>query len=137
MNLTRIKQILIAEEGIELDPYKCPAGKLTIGVGHNLERGITKRMAMFILEEDIKECIQDLQLKLFPVQFPHFPIGVQTALINCRFVLGPKRFRGFEKMIAAVRVWEWPNMVKELRDSRWYRKYPSRVEKIIKEIEND
>jgi len=46
--LDRLKEKLISEEGMELMPYHCPkvgedaGGKLSIGVGRNLEeRGIT------------------------------------------------------------------------------------------------
>ena len=33
-------------EGLSLKPYRCPAGKLTIGYGHNLEaNGISEEIA--------------------------------------------------------------------------------------------
>jgi len=37
MNLERIKKRLIESEGLVLEPYDCPAGYLTIGVGRNLQ----------------------------------------------------------------------------------------------------
>lgn len=41
---------LIKHEGLRLKPYRCPAGKLTIGIGRNLEdKGITEKEAVMLL----------------------------------------------------------------------------------------
>jgi len=37
MNIERIKKRLIESEGMVLEPYDCPEGYLTIGVGRNLQ----------------------------------------------------------------------------------------------------
>ncbi len=43
INRARLEKQLRADEGERLKPYRCTAGKLTIGVGRNLDdRGITK-----------------------------------------------------------------------------------------------
>ncbi len=36
MLLDLIKEQLVRHEGLRLRPYRCPAGKLTIGYGRNL-----------------------------------------------------------------------------------------------------
>ena len=51
----RLKDMLIRHEGLKLKPYLCTAGKLTIGVGRNIQdRGITYQEAMMLLENDIR-----------------------------------------------------------------------------------
>ena len=51
----KIADQLIRHEGLRLKPYHCPAGKLTIGVGRNLEdKGITEKEAILLLEYDEK-----------------------------------------------------------------------------------
>ena len=51
---TRLTKQLIIHEGLKLEPYQCTAGKLTIGVGRNLDDvGITKEEATYMLENDI------------------------------------------------------------------------------------
>ena len=35
--LERIKAQLVRHEGLRLKPYRCTAGKLTIGIGRNLD----------------------------------------------------------------------------------------------------
>jgi lysozyme len=63
--MNRFKENMIRQltthEGLRLKPYLCPAGKLTIGIGRNLEgKGITKQEAIMLLEYDIQECLDDL-----------------------------------------------------------------------------
>lgn len=37
MTFTLFEKMFILDEGLSLTPYKCPAGKLTVGIGHNLK----------------------------------------------------------------------------------------------------
>ena len=46
------------DEGVKLNPYKCTAGKLTIGVGRNLDDvGITEEESDMLLKNDL--CVHD------------------------------------------------------------------------------
>jgi len=57
-----IEKQLIDHEGMEKKVYRCPAGKLTVGIGRNLEdKGITEEEALFLLRNDIAECEDDLR----------------------------------------------------------------------------
>ena len=57
----RIKAQLVRHEGLRLKPYRCTAGKLTIGIGRNLDDcGISQKEAYAMLERDILECEQRL-----------------------------------------------------------------------------
>ena len=56
-----IKDFIIKHEGLKLKPYICPAGKITIGVGRNIEdNGISEDEAMYLLNNDIKRCKTEL-----------------------------------------------------------------------------
>lgn len=60
-DLDALRRDLIRDEGLRLKPYRCAAGKLTIGVGRNLDdKGITSDEAMALLDDDITECLTDL-----------------------------------------------------------------------------
>ena len=49
-----LKDLIIKHEGLRLFPYRCSAGKLSIGVGRNLDDvGITRDEAEFMLDGDI------------------------------------------------------------------------------------
>ena len=56
-----IKEMLIKNEGLALQVYKCKNDFLTLGVGRNLDaNGISEDEAMYLLENDIKRVIDNL-----------------------------------------------------------------------------
>lgn len=115
----KLTEQLINHEGLRLKPYHCPAGKLTIGIGRNLEdKGISEKEAAMLLENDIEECVQDLEA-IFQ-GFDLLPESVHLVLVDMRFNLGPGRFRHFKKMIAAVINHDFTKAAAEMKDSRWY-----------------
>ena len=126
---------LTKHEGLRLKPYHCPAGKLTIGIGRNLEdKGITEKEAVMLLENDIHECIEDL--KTIFQGFDLLPEPARRVLVDMRFNLGPNRFRHFKKMIAAVKDQDFGKAAAEMKDSRWYRQVGRRAETLVNMMTN-
>jgi len=122
---------LIKHEGLKLKPYHCPAGKLTIGVGRNLEdKGISQKEAVFLLKNDIDECVADLE-GLFKEKFDSFPEKVKMVLIDMRFNLCATGFRSFRKMIKAVEESDFDKASKEMKDSNWYSQVGKRAETLV------
>jgi len=135
MTLKKIKDQLIFHEGLRLKPYHCSAGKLTIGIGRNLEdKGITEKEALMLLENDIQECIKDL--KTIFTEFDMLPESVQSVLVDMRFNLGHKGFRKFKNMIKAVRQQDFNQAAAEMKDSRWYYQVGKRAERLTKMMED-
>ena len=125
-----IKEFLIKHEGLRLKPYTCPAGKLTIGVGRNIEdNGISEDEAMILLENDIKRCEAEL-VDVF-TEFYTYPENVQIALIDMIFNLGKPRFLKFKKMIQAIKDKDFLKASKEARNSRWCGQVGSRCDDIV------
>lgn len=121
MDIKKIKELIINHEGLELKPYMCTAGKLTIGVGRNIEDvGISENEAMFMLDNDIKTCIKDM-VKLFPGWY-QLSENQQIVLIDMRFNLGPSRFKKFKKMITAINAKDFDLAAREMMNSLWYKK---------------
>ena len=114
------KKLLIEHEGFSEFPYRCSAGKLTIGFGRNLEdKGVSYDEAIELLENDILECVHDL-IEIFEEwRWNDFSDRRQAALIDMRLNLGPKGFRSFKKMIAAIRAGDWVLAAREALNSRW------------------
>jgi lysozyme len=134
MDYKTIKNQLVEHEGLRLKPYKCTAGKLPIGVGRNIEDvGISKSEAMQMLDNDITMCVHDLE-SVF-VNFYSLPENIQHVLINMRFQLGPKRFRGFRMMISAVKDEDWQEMVRQMKDSAWYGQTTNRANDLIRMVQ--
>jgi lysozyme len=120
MNIDDLKQQLIRHEGLELLPYKCTAGKLTIGVGRNIEdRGISYDEAMFLLENDLILYTAELE-KSFPVVKDLNDVRVLT-LLNMAFNLGITKLRQFKMMWAAIEDNDFEAASQEMLNSKWAR----------------
>jgi len=132
MNKDRLKNNLIREEGLRLKPYKCTAGKLTIGVGRNIEdRGISEATANQMLDEDIAICIAELELHI-----PHFndhPSAVQETLVDLCFNLGISRLKKFKKTLGYIeeglQTRNYTKAAVELMDSEYARQLPARAKR--------
>lgn len=104
-------------ESLELKPYKCTSGKLTIGVGRNLEDiGITEEEAELLLLNDIGRVKQELEndqwyMDLDPVR--------KAVIENMSFNLGYPTLKKFQNMIASISEGDFETASKEMLDSRW------------------
>ncbi|WP_457571307.1 glycoside hydrolase family protein [Desulfovulcanus sp.] len=135
MNIQKTKELLILHEGKRNKPYTCPAGKLTIGVGRNLEDvGLRDEEIEYLLDNDIKECVADLK-RIFP-DFDEIDDARQAVLIDMRFNLGPGGFRSFKNFIRAVRNKHWDLAVHEMRDSIWYKQVGQRAVRLCNMMES-
>jgi lysozyme len=116
--LNLLRADLKRDEGIRLKPYKCSAGKLTIGVGRNIEdRGITEEESEVLLNTDIALCILDLQ-KNFK-WYEKLDFIRQNAMINMCFNLGITRLLGFKKFINSMEVSDYSSAGFNMMDSKW------------------
>ena len=114
--------MLIEDEGLRLKPYRCPAGKLTIGVGRNLDDvGISQEEAMLLLDNDLNACRADLRSLFGGDLWDTMAVARRAAFTNMRFNLGPAGFRNFAGMIAAARAGQWSRVSAEALDSKWAR----------------
>jgi len=131
-----IEDMLIRHENIKFKPYKCSAGKLTIGVGRNLDdKGINQDEAMYLLHNDIDETERDLANNIFKGRFYEFPKSIQLVLLNMRFQLGYSGFRGFKKMIQAFKDRDYEEAIVQMKDSTWHNKQvPNRAKDLIKMV---
>ncbi len=136
--MERLREMLIRHEGLRLKPYKDSVGKLTIGVGRNLEDvGISEDEALYLLENDIRRaketairCCEEHE-----VAFESLPEDAQLVLINMAFNLGYRLTR-FRKMFAALRERDWEKVAFEMLDSKWARQVKSRAEELAELIRN-
>ena len=112
------KESLKKHEGYRQFSYLCTAGKVTVAYGRNLQdKGISEPEAMYLLENDIVECIQDLSalLKCWNTLSEY----QQAALIDLRFNLGATGFRTFKKTIAALEAGDFQEAALQIMNSRY------------------
>ena len=130
---TKYKQMTKDFEGLELKAYKCPAGKLTIGYGRNLEDvGITEQEANMLFEHDFATAEANARVLLTSigknwVKFPEQRLYVLTDMI---FNLGYNGVLKFKKMLAAIKVDDYNTAAKEMLNSDWARQVGSRATKL-------
>ena len=110
----RIKQ----HEGFRTFPYKCPAGKLSIGYGRNLEDcGIREQEAEIMLMNDLTQATLQLYNECpFVAKMDNTR---KNVLIEMVYNMGINRFKGFKKMLVACQNGEWDKAADEMLNSKW------------------
>jgi len=147
---------LIRDEGLRLKPYRCTAGKLTIGVGRNLddkglsieekkylgihpgempwrkvEDGITYAEAMYLLINDIFEV--ERQARTLP-WYGGLCDARKLAVLNLIFNLGFKKFLTFKITIGHLAAGRWDNAAAALEKSLWYKQVGDRAKRVVRLI---
>ena len=129
------RDLIIRHEGLRLMPYKDTVGKLTIGVGRNLDdMGISPDEAMLMLDNDIARAYD--YLEKYP-WFTGLAEGRKAACINLMFNLGQTRFAGFKKFIAAMAAKNYVLAGDELKSSKWHGQVKIRGPEIVNLIVNE
>lgn len=122
---------LMRDEGFRRKPYRCTAGKLTIGYGTNLDEGITDDEAMFLLESRVDVAIVDCQ-RTFP-WFSGLDPARQGVLVQMRYQLGLPRLLGFRRMLEAIARKDFAAAATQMLDSKWARSdSPSRAQRLAR-----
>lgn len=87
----QIRADLERHEGRKSKLYRCTAGKITVGVGWNIEdNGLPDFIIDMLLDYSIDVATSDLKM-IFGEQLDAFPDHVKRALINMSFQLGYNR----------------------------------------------
>lgn len=125
------RELIVRHEGLKLKLYRDSLGLWTIGVGRLLDPimgGISHDEAMLMLDNDISKFYDECE------KYPWFT-GLsearKAACLDLMFNLGPTRFAGFKKFIAAMAAKDYATAGKELESSKWFNQVKSRGPEII------
>ena len=143
-----LRDMLVRHEGWKLKPYRCPAGKKTIGVGWNIDANtlppdiashlrlygeitneMVERLLTISLETATKQC------EALYTGFNEFSERRKNALIDFVFNVGVGTAVKFRKMRAAVILNNWGRAAEEMVNSTWYTQVGNRSKEIVKMIE--
>ena len=117
--LERIKEQLVRHEGLRIKPYRCTAGKLTIGIGRNLDdSGISQTAAYALLENDIQNCEKHL-LDEIPEIYNGLDEVRKSVLLNMCFNLGIGGLLGFNNTLAFIAAGDWERAANGMLASKW------------------
>jgi lysozyme len=135
MNKEKLIQELKRDEGVELRPYKCSAGFLTLGVGRNIEeRGITMDESDYLLANDITICEEEAT-RVFK-WYDTLSDVRQRVILNMIFNLGLTKLLNFKKFLAAMEAEDWEEAGKQMLDSRWAKQVGNRADRLEQMIVN-
>lgn len=120
-----LEQLIKLHEGLRLKPYRCTAGKLTIGYGRNLQDiGISEEEAEAMLRADIDRCKK--QLETIP-WFKKLCDARQAVLIDMCFNLGFDGLMKFRRTLLFIENQNYKSAAAEMLNSRWANQVGSRA----------
>jgi lysozyme len=129
-----IVEQLKRDEGVRWKPYRDQVGKLTIGVGRNLDDvGISPREADLLLVNDISRAEHGID--------EHLPWALQLddvrrgALINMAFNVGIAGLLGFREFLRLLEARQWAEAAKEMLQSKWAEQVGGRAHRLSTQIE--
>jgi len=138
MNRDALADQLIIDEGLRLKPYHCTAGKLTIGIGRNLDDvGITKAEAMMLLGADLDRVEAELDRAL--PWWRYMSDRRQQVLANMCFNMGlgnsTRGLLSFRNTLAAMQRGDYAAAARGMLDSAWARQVGNRAKRLAKMME--
>jgi lysozyme len=113
--------MLRLHEGVKKHGYLCTAGKMTVGVGRNIDKegglGLSEDEIDYLLANDIKRVDAEL-VKSF-AWYSSLDDVRKDAMINLTFNVGITRLKGFVKALTAMEQKNYPEAAAQFLDSAW------------------
>ena len=123
------KDMIQRHEGLRLKPYRCTAGKLTIGYGRNLDdRGISLAEAEALFDRDLDQV--DRELSQHIEFYPSLSSKGKIILLDMAFNMGIRGLLGFRRMLIAMKEQDYERAALEMEDSLWAKQVPHRSEEL-------
>lgn len=92
-------------------------GNPTIGIGRNLNAGLTDKEILYLYMNSINDSVILLDRNCF--WWRDLPDTCQQALVSLAFNLGNKILE-FVHFLTAMKAHDWPTAIAELKNSEWW-----------------
>lgn len=124
---------LIRDESLRLKPYKDTVGKLTIGIGRNLDDvGISHDEALVLLNNDIDKASAQVRTQL------PWSIGLDDArvavLVNMCFNLGIAGLLGFHNTLSLIQSGNYTAAADAMLQSKWASQVGPRAARLAEQM---
>ena len=121
------------DEGLGLKPYRDSVGKLTIGIGRNLDDvGISEAEANYLLGNDVAKVTSAIRQQLpWADDLDDARFGV---LQNMAFNLGVSGLLQFHNMLSALQSQDWHGAAQEMMNSVWARQVGARATRLEQQM---
>ena len=124
--MTALQQMLLHHEGKRNKPYTDTVGKLTIGIGRNLDdKGLSDDEIFHLLNNDIADAIEDVR-HCFSC-YDQLSDARRMVLVSMAFNLGRARLAKFVRFIGAVHLGRYDEAAEEMLDSTWAKQVGDRA----------
>lgn len=126
---------LLRDEGFRAKAYKDSVGKLTIGIGRNLEAvGISQEEAQFLLANDITQARANLAAAIpWTSRLDEIRLA---ALINMTFNMGIGGLLEFKNFLGLLEKGDYHGAAKEMVNSKWAEQVAARAWRLAVQIES-
>jgi len=121
-------EMLKRHEGFRSKPYRCTAGKLTIGYGLNLDAGITEEEASYLLETRVNTIVDDL-IGLVDFWYKLTPAR-KDVLVNMAYNLGVPGLMKFKETLRLMREEDYESASDQMLKSLWAKQVPTRAKEL-------
>ncbi len=129
------RSLIVLHEGKRLKPYRCTAGKLTIGVGRNLDDvGISEEEAAFLFESDLRRVEESLS-RCFPWSADLDEVR-RAVLADMCFNLGVVGLAKFKNFLSRMEAGDFKAASLEMLDSRWAVQVGARARRLSTMVES-
>ena len=131
--MTIIEQ-LKRDEGVRLKPYRDSVGKLTIGVGRNLDDvGIDANEADFLLSNDVVRA--GLELSTHLPWTDKLDDARRGVLLNMTFNLGIAGLLTFRNTLSLIQNGHYAAAAAAMLDSKWAAQVGPRAQRLSQQME--
>jgi lysozyme len=131
--MTIARRMIREHEGVRRLPYEDTLGVLTVGVGRNLERGLSDDEIEYLFQNDLREALRTAET------YSHWRTlntNRRAAILDMAFQLGAARLSTFVKMHDALERRDYDAAADECLDSRYAEQVPARARKISEMLRN-
>jgi lysozyme len=133
-DLTRLEGQLQRHEGFRSHPYRCSAGRLTIGYGRNLDdRGVSEDEAEYLLRNDVDHAMEDAR-SYAGASWDGLNGPRRAVLVNMAFNLGMSRLLGFVRLRERLTAGDYHGAAEEMQDSAWAHQVGSRARELAEQM---
>lgn len=139
INREKLAASLELGEGLRLKTYRCTAGKLSIGIGRNLDDvGISKEEAYYLLGNDMTRAIRDCEKEPWWPAVKDDDVRARV-IIEMVFNMGigteTRGLRSFRNTLKALEQQDWARVAAGMRSSKWAQQVGRRSERLARMME--